>query len=219
MMKIELLNPLPMDSKESIMWHNLKLADQTHNYNLVPSIALAWLSLNPEKNMQDFEVMLRENKFDTHLYTTPQRTPGDLKLRKNDTNAYQYECAFCCQKNALEEIIKIAGSYENNFELLKDAGMIFPGENERNDNKYERNTIQTLINCEKKIKIIPISTIDYILGVHNSHKQIHGKEPDHVILCKTKTGFPVVSMMCEGKQISEYGYILETNGNIELVRV
>ena len=218
-MKIELLNPSPMESKESIMWHNLKLADQTHNYNLVPSIAMAWLKLNPNNNLQDFEKVLRDNKLDTYLYAMPQKTPGRLKLRENDMNMYLYECGFCCQKDALDEIIKIHGTYEKSFNLLKDVGVVYPEDHRGQMQRTERNTMIFLMNCEKKIKIIPVTTIEYILGIHNNHKNVNGKDPDHVLLCKTKTGLPVFTLMHEGRLLSEYGYVIDTNSNLELVKL
>jgi hypothetical protein len=170
-LKIVLTNPEPNESKEQICLHNLSITDEYYNLKLFSLSVTAWFKLNPEKNYQDLEKYLRDNKLNTHLICKkPSNISKNHKLglfKENDSTLYLYECIYSCRPPpyALLELKETMGfSYEENFENLKFAGSIFVEDEETDQilknknikklNSQELNIGELISICSKKINII-----------------------------------------------------------------
>ncbi len=116
-----------------IVWHNLKMADIYHNFPIFNAAALGWLRLYPNCNLQDLEIELRNKNFQAHILATPF-TKTDEKLcylkhhfkTKGEVISPIYKATFSCRfaKYALEELLTYSTNYDENFQKLKDTGLL-----------------------------------------------------------------------------------------------
>jgi len=121
-------------SANDIAWHNLKVADDNLHLTAFIGASTGWIRANPGKNFQDLEKELRVRNFKTHLIAKPNPNIPDTVLRlplsseQNDESGveYKYQCLISCRpaEAALQELSQFSGSYDENFDKLKYAGVI-----------------------------------------------------------------------------------------------
>ncbi len=238
MNSIQFEDPSSNDNEESIMWHNMKVCDDIHNLQLFISCSMAWLRLNPEKNMQDLESELRKRNFNTHLYAKNAKNVlenSQYEIRLNSKNC-DYECIFSCRpaKLALEEVLKFHETYESNFEKLANSGFLclksekdISQENEKSNltknqsikifDDKDKSIAQLLLKCEQKITIVTIPAEKYIQDICLKCKEIYGEEPEHKIVGISYEGGPIIGLFLGEQLVNEYGYVIECSKDREVV--
>lgn len=118
-------------SEEDVCWHNMRLSDFVHSVELFQASALGWLKLNPTKNYQHLEELLRKKALKTHLIAVKYDDPGLVYgLYQNGVcQKMGYACLFSCRpiEGALKELHTHWSSYEENFTHLSQTGNLFLG--------------------------------------------------------------------------------------------
>ena len=127
MYSIRLLDPEPNESPEDICWHNMNIADVSHDIKIFIFTIKSWFKLNPGKNYQDLEIELRKRNFNTDLIASKRNITIDskIKLPNKQVIIYDgYECIIAClaREKAEQELLTYWPSYDNNFLKLPFAG-------------------------------------------------------------------------------------------------
>ena len=150
------------ESKENVLWYNLKQADSIHNLRLFIAISMAYFKQYPTKNYQDLEKELRQRRFDTHLIAneTSVLEEGMSLVCPDHTSQAIYEIIYSCRpkEHALKEVLMHWKTYEENFEHLALSGIKCVITKLKNPDYYEFTDKQKedndeLENCRKKIVV------------------------------------------------------------------
>lgn len=244
MLKIK-INPLPQCSgiqhnameraltTEQIIEHNLRISDKYHNLQYFISSMSAWFKNNPEKNFKDAELMLRHAKFETHLFAKKMSKAqqdylsGDgkrqIKLSHNEIPK-TYECIYSCRpaKYALEEVLSVWSSYEENLNALEDTGTVFvDGDGEIDqleqldkDEAYkklgddEKELSKKILDATGLLEFIEISVEETLEQVINQIKEQYGKEPEPLLYGIKKNGGPIFAFTINKKIVHNIGYAI-----------
>lgn len=121
-------------SPTEIAWANMRTADNALNLEWFIGGSLGWLRANPGRNYQHLESELRRRDFNTHLIAVkPRLTGATLALPYTKILECDWECIMSCRpvKNAMEELLQHANSYEENWARLAFAGSCMVGDEER----------------------------------------------------------------------------------------
>lgn len=123
----------PNYDPHKILLHNMRVADSTHDLQLILIVSESWFNLNKGKTYYDHEMYFREHKMDTHLIAN--KKPIALKNTKlitpgtsitNPQNWMDYEVIFSCRPHpyAINEVLTHWPSLEANQHALKRAGAL-----------------------------------------------------------------------------------------------
>jgi hypothetical protein len=173
MIKIDYDIPNEIESPDDIAIYNLKISDKYKNIQTFCQSSIAWLKNDINRNYQSLELLLREQKLDTHLIAKPN--DSSIKLENivyttpnsdiQHTNI-EYVLLISCKskEEAITEILKYHLSYEDNFECLLKTGFITSVNNDTNklledanENKILNNKLKynfTLIDNKTSINVI-----------------------------------------------------------------
>lgn len=208
MYKFSFEEPKENETDEDIVMHNMKIADDIHNYEYFHMSQIGWFKLSQNKNANYYhlEIFLRENNFNTYLCARTPKTihnnnlmypnsePGDEINKK-----IIYDCVYSCkpQKYALTEVLQNWKTYEENLDALKLAGFI----------KSELDDIGKLI-TENKLKIIAkyVSIHETLEELITDIKERHGKRPAHELVATLPDGSSVYALMVYKKIVCNIGY-------------
>lgn len=230
MLKTCLVNPEKDESEYDICLHNLVIADKYHNLSYFMAASMGWFKLNPTKNYQDLELLLRKLDLETHLYAKNPMIPNSkLGLHKKINDSYLYECIFSCRPReyALKEVLEFWSSYEKNFDQLKFAGTIVideidkleetPGVKKFTDN--EMSTHELISSNLKKIKIDKISVKEYLQELDDRCLKTFGKVIDKKIITMNKFGGPIYGFFVNEKLITDIGLSVYTKNFVEITEL
>lgn len=225
MHKIQYNDPAPSDTTEEIFWGNLEIADKTHNLSLFSAVSQSWYKMNPTKNCQDFEKVLRDKEFNTHLFINNEqvRTGARLVHPVFDQIA-KYECFYSCRpaEMARQEVEETVGSYDNNFKLLAEAGHLQIDEGEfsptQDDvvlNKEERDDLALLSQNKKKLSLVKVSA-NTILNEIIADVKSKGGSPQMKVLGMDGE-YMVSGVFVDDQLVAPLGFLI--NGQKQVVKV
>lgn len=227
MLKIVLQDPVNSESDHDICWHNLAIADKYHNLQLFIAAARAWCRLNPDKNYQDLEKVLRGRALNTYIIASQDKIPANADILfcngSNQQTPCQYHAVFSCRPNphALQELLKHWNSYDENFDKLRNTGDICLKDrntvdtNIRNFSEKEIDLSTIIINNRKKV-IIQEQNIDkYLKELDNWCIAEFNKKCTQKLLAMAPDGAHIFVFVVDGQIVSEYGLSIKHDDNGE----
>jgi len=230
MLKVEICPPNPTETLEQICEHNLRQADI--HYHLAHFIAssMAWFKLRPGATYQDLETYLRGGKFNTYLIarkydvmptgTKFVRPPG----MRSDTPV-QFECIYSCRPapHALNELIEVNETYEENFLKLGSAGMLgvddlnglntnsIPGDSLKKFNSIESNTAADISDCKVKTRFVELAVEDFVSDLTISCREKYQADPTSKLIGMGPNGQAIMGFFIGQILICDYGIMISVN--------
>lgn len=240
MQKINFTDPIPSETPEMVVWHNLHECDVNHNLGYFVASSMGWFKLYPTASLQDFERELRQRDYNTHLFG---KKPLDEMVQKgnyiikspnkSDETLKQYECIYSCRPKqyAIEEVLTNWKSYEESFEKLAETGFItvIDMKKEKKEdiqvgdehlhilNDSERTKNNFISDNTKKINFITISINDYLSDLIKSITTKFGKAPEQKLVGLTRNGGGIMGLFIDDELVSDIGITMERNQKMELI--
>lgn len=110
------------------LWELLEIIDKKFSLSAFVIIANQIVKNEQIDNFQDLEKSFRSKNFNTHLFAMiPSQMSDNVKVVSPFLNSpRKFECYYSCRpySQALSEVIKTNGSYELNFHMLSDSGVL-----------------------------------------------------------------------------------------------
>lgn len=231
MYKFSFEKPSDTETDEDVVIHNLRTADDAHNLQYFTMSQLGWFKLyNNNTTYYDFEIFLRENNFNTHLFA--HKLSVDVEKKDKFHLAYpntkiddeinkqlKYECFYSCRpkKYALDEVLQNWKSYEENLNALKISGHICISDESKKDIFTKKDIIfsENEINVseligENKLKIIAkyVSIQDSLNDIISDIKERTGKTPSPKLIAMHQDGSPIYALVVDKQIMSNIGYCI-----------
>jgi hypothetical protein len=238
MRRVSLIDVHENESKEDVLWHNLKQADSIYNLGLFIASSMAYFEQYPNKNFEDLEMELRQRDFNTHLIANVVDEEAELRFiyKKSDhikkgveAKKALYEIIYSCRpkEHAVKEVLMHWKTYEENLEKLKYSGMRCVSEKEdaatvedikckdfRKFTTGERDNNEELAKCKKKIVIKNGITLEDIV---EDIKQKYGKPPEERVVAIDLECNPVYGFFMGSEMVTNVGFIKNKKGETKLV--
>ena len=196
---------------DDIALHNLKNSDIHYNKETFICSAVGWLKNKNTRTLQELELYLRNNNYNTYLIASPYTYDEQINLYtvNESKELLTFECIFCCKpkKQAFEDILKIHSSYEENFNKLLYSGML------KIKNQSEENTLfNKLCNNSLKLNFIKLTAKESVEQLHKDIVNSTGKNPRIEIIGKFNETQPIMTFLLEdGNLASHIGWTIEDN--------
>ena len=215
MIKINYKNPEEHETSEDIARANIIISDKFKKGDYLVMSCTSWLKLDPKRDYQDLEQLLRYLDLDSHVIASPIKTiPENLEINHPNgsisSEPFEYVVKISCRpkEEAINELLLTHPNYEENFDCLKKTGCLMVKKtNETNEtNETKNDEITKVLNCELKLDFAfykPMESINFIIG--DLIKQ-YGIEPEQVI-CGEINGNKVYALMIKGQICSPIGWI------------
>ena len=225
MIKINYKNPEEHETSEDIARANIIISDKFKKGDYLVMSCTSWLKLDPKRDYQDLEQLLRYLDLDSHVIASPIKTiPENLEINHPNgsipSEPFEYVIKIACRpkEEAIKELLLTHPNYEENFDCLKKTGCLMvkktnldncdeTNENNKTDKtNSDDNEIKKVLNCELKLDFAfykPMESINFIIG--DLIKQ-YGTEPEQVI-CGEINGNKVYALMIKGQICSPIGWI------------
>jgi hypothetical protein len=206
------------ENPEDVCFNNLKVSDEFRNLAYFISSSMGWLNLNPGKNYQDLEKVLREKNFDTHLIATNKTQ--DVKLQMPDKTDAEYVCTFSCRpkNDALKELLQHSKSYEENLEKLSKAGSYVVDDKKdlENPNVVKLTDPQVELHKmisenKKKIKMEKVGVEKFLTETIEMCEKECGKTPEEKIVGMMPNGGPIFGLFVGDQLVTQYGFTIDYN--------
>jgi len=228
MYTLRFVDPEENESEIDICLNNLRKADRYRNLNYFSCAAISWLILNPNKNLQDLEVFLRQNNFDTHTIAansnhidSPPKMFLSITGLKDDKLIYT--CVFSCRDkiSAMKELKTHSKTYEENFEKLALTGIMFSGEeidqikeklkfNERFKSvDAESSIIQSIKYNKKKIITVLLTAEEYFDYLCKLCVEKTGKMPETKLESVNEQGCTIIRLMFNGNPLAPFDFSIK----------
>ncbi len=226
------------DIPTEIAFHNMKMAEKVFNLKSFIGGQAGYFEANPGKTFQDLEKELRNRNFSTHIIakTPPNKSTLNYKLGIpgiTENNEFKYEAIISCRPSdlALKELLLSWSSYEENFNALLNAGMIYLIDNDskpQTNKQFEETSNKTgdLINLigqedpihlvsknKLKLKITYVSAEEVIQNVTDEIIEQFGKEPKLQLFGISPNGGPIMAFTIDNKIVSYTGVCFDHNKN------
>lgn len=179
-------------SPKEVVWENIETAIGSHNLQLAMYAVISWLKVGLG-SFQDLETRLRENDLPLYIIAS-DKVPEGLKVLDIETKEprkYYLFLSLRPKEFAMKELLTYSSSYEENFEKLKNLGMLVSGNVELKEESTESSE-------EDDVGEIPVTTTNQ----DKFQKRMHtGKWK---IVLKTVDPETILTQDC--KKAEENGY-------------
>nr|QBK85822.1 MAG: hypothetical protein LCMAC101_04170 [Marseillevirus LCMAC101] len=232
MYQFQFEGPKPAEIEDEIVMHNLKEADKAHNLKYFMMSATGWFQLlqNKNANHYDFELFLRKNNFDTHLFAYERQLPDGMYLiypntKKEDeiNKKIKYECFYSCRPppHASKEVLSNWKSHENNLNALRISGMVVVDDMtnfKQSDNDValtDKELDKSGLLSKNKIKLFAtfVQSEIVIFQIVESIKREQSVDPDHRLIAMNYDGSPIIGLFVGDTLMSETGYMVSHDQN------
>jgi len=227
MLRTTFTDPTENETAEQICWHNLTTGDKYLQLQYIIGASTAWLRLNPTKNYQDLEKVMRDNNLNTHLIAKKIEPVPNMHLglfrEGNDPQDYEYECMFSCRpkEHALKELLEHWSSYEENFNKLLNTGTLLGNDvaittikdnpEFKQLNKDEQDTTKLIMDNKKKINIVSVSPEQFLSELMEICEKEYKQKPVEKIVGMAQSGGPIFALFLGDKVVSDVGFVIEHN--------
>ncbi len=181
---------------QDLAWRNICVASYYGQNLLASSAAAAWLLADKTKTLQDLELKLRNEGVELWLIAAEVPDPDEVPEAKEmigfqpvavHGHAVEYICIFSCtsRDEALIELLCYAGTYEENFNRLPDAGFLVPKDKSYlqllEEHRESLEPKHRIIRNEVELEFVDVDPNDAMLDELAQAREKYGQEPCFII--------------------------------------
>ena len=218
-----------VEDEQPVAWENIKKLSKLHNLQLTICAVTGWFNENPGKTNTDLEKKLREEDLDIYLIASPDIPPElDCKMQNDMTKTGKYMLIYSCRpkEQALKEVLTYAGSYEENFSRLNEAGILMAKGSDINSKKdkptkpYEEQDIYQKLQYNTALIEVEMITEeqyeDKLKFDLDNAKTKTEKEPEMKLIGMAKDGSGVYAYYIGNQLVSNIGIMMGFNKNQQM---
>lgn len=205
---VRYIDPYFNETPESIVLHNIKIANKIENYEIMVACIIKWLKLNEDKNLYNLELLFRSLNLKVQLYAKKPTNKDGLSLFNKKTNDFNYECHITFNKIEIDP--------EDNLEKLKSCGLhvdldklIYHHDDIYFTNK-QNDLIDQILNNNKKLIIYYVSLTRILKMIKKDIYDKFGQEPDIIKYHELPDDTILDAFCINNLRVSKY--CIKTNG-------
>ena len=213
--------------ENELSYENLKIVSKTHDLMIIMNAITGWFKSNPDCKTTDLEKKLREDKLDIHLISAElevDKNKYKMILPYNMSEECDRMIIYSCrpEKEALEELLTHAKSYDENFARLNNAGIIMDRsikEIVEVKKDFEEQTDFERLKDVSGLVELKIDTFEDVFnGCIKFFKEKYGEEPEISLIGMGINGEAVNALTYKGRLCCPVGIMIGYKEDEKLIK-